>query len=78
MDGLGYPRGVRAETVALGSRIVCLADAYDTMTRPRVFRDAVPAAAAVLELGRCSGSQFDPVVVEAFRRVIAAQSSLSA
>ena len=73
MDGLGYPRGVHATEVSLGARIVCLADAYDTMTRARVFRDAIPPGEAVLELARCSGSQFDPAVVEAFRRVIAAQ-----
>jgi cyclic di-GMP phosphodiesterase len=72
MDGLGFPRGVRAADVALGARIVCVADAYDTMTRPRVFRDAIGPPDAMLELERCSGSQFDPAVVDAFRRVIAA------
>jgi response regulator RpfG family c-di-GMP phosphodiesterase len=72
MDGLGYPRGVRAADIPLGARIVCVADAYDTMTRPRVFRDAIGPAEALLELDRCSGSQFDPVVVEAFRKVMAA------
>lgn len=72
MDGLGYPRGVRASDVSIGARIVCVADAYDTMTRPRVFRDALSPAEALLELQRCSGTQFDPLVVDAFRRVIAA------
>jgi response regulator RpfG family c-di-GMP phosphodiesterase len=72
MDGLGFPRGVNAADVALASRIVCVADAYDTMTRARVFRDAIGPAEAILELERCSGSQFDPAVVEAFRRVLAA------
>jgi HD-GYP domain-containing protein (c-di-GMP phosphodiesterase class II) len=70
MDGLGYPRGVRAADVSLGARIVCVADAYDTMTRPRVFRDAISPTDAMLELDRCSGSQFDPMVVEAFGRVV--------
>jgi response regulator RpfG family c-di-GMP phosphodiesterase len=72
MDGLGYPRGVHAAEVSLGARIVCVADAYDTMTRPRVFRDAIRPADAVLELERCSGTQFDPTVVAAFRRVLGA------
>jgi response regulator RpfG family c-di-GMP phosphodiesterase len=72
MDGLGYPRGIHASEVSVGARIVCVADAYDTMTRPRVFRDAISPADAVLELERCSGTQFDPAVVEAFRRVLAA------
>jgi response regulator RpfG family c-di-GMP phosphodiesterase len=70
MDGLGYPRGVHAAEVSIGARIVCVADAYDTMTRPRVFRDAIGPADALLELQRCSGTQFDPLVVDAFRRVI--------
>ncbi len=69
MDGLGYPYGVHASEVSIGARIVCVADAYDTMTRPRVFRDPLSRAEAVLELERCSGTQFDPLVVAAFRRV---------
>ncbi|SRR6266545_698829 len=72
MDGLGYPEGVHASEVCVGARIVSVADAYDTMTRPRVFRDAIAPHAALLELERCSGTQFDPLVVEAFSRVIAA------
>jgi response regulator RpfG family c-di-GMP phosphodiesterase len=70
MDGLGFPRGIHAADVSLGARIVCVADAYDTMTRPRVFRDAIGPREALLEVERCSGSQFDPVVVRAFRRVL--------
>jgi response regulator RpfG family c-di-GMP phosphodiesterase len=72
MDGLGYPRGVRADQVALGARIIAVADAYDTMIRPRVFRDAMVGAEALLELERCRGTQFDPAVVEAFKRVVEA------
>ena len=72
MDGLGYPRGVHASEVSLAARIVCVADAYDTMTRPRVFRDAINPQEALLEVDRCSGSQFDPLVVDAFRRVLEA------
>ena len=70
MDGLGYPAGIHAAEVSIGARIVCVADAYDAMTRPRVFRDAINPNDAMLELQRCSGTQFDPLVVEAFRRVI--------
>ena len=40
------------------------------MTRPRVFRDAISPAEALLELERCAGTQFDPLVVDAFRRVV--------
>jgi response regulator RpfG family c-di-GMP phosphodiesterase len=70
MDGLGYPRGVRAEQVALGARIIAVADAYDTMIRPRVFRDALAGSDALLELARCRGTQFDPAVVDVFTRVV--------
>ena len=65
MDGFGYPRGLPAMSLSVGARIVCVADAYDTMTRPRVFRDAISPSEALLELERCRGAQFDPAVVEA-------------
>jgi response regulator RpfG family c-di-GMP phosphodiesterase len=72
MDGLGYPHGVRASDISIGARVVCVADAWDTMTRPRVFRDARGPAEGLLELQRCSGTQFDPLVVEAFRQMVTA------
>jgi putative nucleotidyltransferase with HDIG domain len=71
LDGLGYPRGVRAGETWIGARIVTVADAYDTMTRPRVFRDAMSPSEALLELERCTGTQFDGRVVDALRRVLA-------
>lgn len=71
LDGLGYPRGVRSDTLSLGSRIVTVADAFDTMTRPRVFRDAMTPEDALTELQRCSGTQFDHRVVAALKRVLA-------
>ncbi len=69
MDGLGYPDGRHAAEVSLGARIIAVADAYDAMTRPRVFRDAISSAEALLEVSRCAGLQFDPDVVDAFKRV---------
>ncbi|MGB2714310.1 MAG: HD domain-containing phosphohydrolase [Vicinamibacterales bacterium] len=71
LDGLGYPRGVRSDTLSLGSRIVTVADAFDTMTRPRVFRDALTPEEALTELQRCSGTQFDQRVVAALTRILA-------
>jgi putative nucleotidyltransferase with HDIG domain len=71
VDGLGYPRGLRGEDVWIGARIVCVADAYDTMTRPRVFRDAITPIEALLELDRCADSQFDGRAVAALKRVLA-------
>lgn len=70
MDGLGYPNGVRASEVPIGARIIAVADAFDAMTRPRVFRDAIPPAEALIELDRCAGVQFDRTVVDAFRRIV--------
>jgi putative two-component system response regulator len=69
VDGLGYPNGTHAADVALGARIIAVADAFDTMTRPRVFRDAVSTHEAVLELERCAGTQFDAGVVMMFKKV---------
>jgi putative two-component system response regulator len=70
IDGLGYPNGTPAADVALGARIISVADAFDTMIRPRVFRDAITASEAHLELQRCAGTQFDASVVATFRRVV--------
>ena len=70
IDGLGYPNGAHAGDVALGARIIAVADAFDTMTRPRVFRDAISPAEALLELERCAGTQFDAAVVDIFKRVV--------
>jgi putative nucleotidyltransferase with HDIG domain len=71
-DGLGFPNGVRGGEIPLAARIISVADAYDTMTCPRVFRDAVSPREACLEVARCAGSQFDPQVVEAFLRIVIA------
>jgi cyclic di-GMP phosphodiesterase len=64
--GGGYPVGLEGPAIPLASRIIAVADAYDTMTHARVYRDAVTPAEAVFELLRCRGSQFDPEVVRAF------------
>jgi len=70
VDGLGYPNGTHALDVALGARIIAVADAFDAMTRPRVFRDAISPREALLELERCAGTQFDTAVVDVFKRVV--------
>jgi two-component system cell cycle response regulator len=65
-DGEGYPDGLAAADIPLGSRIVAICDAFDAMTTDRAYRSSMAPEAALLELRRCAGSQFDPVVVEAF------------
>ncbi len=70
LDGQGYPAGNEAGSIALGARIIAVADAFDVMTRPRVFRDPVTRSAALSELERYSGSQFDPAVVQAVVAIV--------
>ena len=65
-DGTGYPDGLSGTDIPLGARIVSVCDAFDAMITDRSYRAALTPAAAVAELHRCGGSQFDPVVVEAF------------
>jgi diguanylate cyclase (GGDEF)-like protein len=65
-DGAGYPDGLRAEQIPLGARIIFVADAYDAMTSDRIYRPKRSHRAALAELERCAGSQFDPGIVAAF------------
>src|SRR5271167_335978 len=65
-DGTGYPRGLRGEQIPLGARIFSLADAMDAMISDRPYRKALPLSHAREEIRRCSGTQFDPKVVEVF------------
>lgn len=65
-DGRGYPLGIAGEDIPLISRIVAIADSYDVMTNHRVYKKAMTKEAAIIELKRCSGSQFDPSLVEIF------------
>jgi len=64
-DGSGYPRGMRGEQIRLEARIVTVADALDAMVSDRPYRKRVTLEEACKELKRCSGSHFDPRVVEA-------------
>jgi len=65
-DGRGYPNGLKADAIPRAAQIIAVADAYSAMTSPRAYRRAVMPDAAIAELRACAGSQFDPVVVEAF------------
>jgi len=66
IDGSGYPKGLRGEEIPLGSRIISVADCFDALTSDRPYRNALSREAALEELMRCSGTQFDPEVVNAF------------
>ena len=68
-DGGGYPDRLAGERIPLVSRIVCACDAYSAMTTDRSYRPARPAAEALAELRRCTGTQFDPRVVDALVEV---------
>jgi putative nucleotidyltransferase with HDIG domain len=62
-DGTGYPDGLRGEAIPLLARIVAVADAYDAVTHDRPYRTHLPHAAAMRELERRAGTQFDPHIV---------------
>jgi diguanylate cyclase (GGDEF)-like protein len=64
-DGSGYPDGLRARMIPIGSRIILACDAYHAMITDRPYREAMSPGDAADELRRCSGAQFDPDVVEA-------------
>jgi two-component system, cell cycle response regulator len=72
-DGAGYPDGLRGDEIAQEARIIAVCDAYETMIAHRSYRSARSSAEALAELERCAGTQFDPAVVAAFRRTLAAE-----
>ena len=69
-DGTGYPDGLVGEEIPLAARIVHVCDAYDAITADRPYDPARPRSAALAELERCAGTQFDPDVVRALRNVL--------
>ena len=71
IDGDGYPDGLAGEQIPIGARIIAVCDAYDAMTSDRPYRAATTAEAALAELSRCAGTQFDAEVVQAFLAITA-------
>jgi HD-GYP domain-containing protein (c-di-GMP phosphodiesterase class II) len=69
-DGAGYPQGLQGDHIPMGSRILAVVDAWESMTTARPWRPALPPDQAVGELRRESGKQFDGEVVEAFVRML--------
>jgi putative nucleotidyltransferase with HDIG domain len=68
-DGNGFPDRLMEEDIPLMARMLAVADAYDAMTSDRPYRTRLTRADAIAEIDRCSGSQFDPQIVEAFIEV---------
>jgi diguanylate cyclase (GGDEF)-like protein len=77
-DGSGYPEGLAGEEIPLGARIILVADAFEAITADRPYRPAQTPEFALAELLDKSGSQFDPAVVEALERHLAAARRLPA
>ncbi|MDL1895671.1 HD-GYP domain-containing protein [Anaerolineae bacterium CFX7] len=75
-DGSGYPEGLRGEQIPLGARIFAVADTYDAMTSTRPYRRALSHEEALTEIRQCSGTQFDPRIVEAFLSLFQQDSDL--
>lgn len=69
-DGKGYPDGIIGEAIPLACRILAVVDTFDAMTTDRAYRAALPIEAAITELMRCAGTQFDPKIVEIFIRML--------
>jgi len=68
-DGNGYPDRLAGTAIPMAARIVSACDALSAMTTDRPYREARSLAEALAELDRCAGTQFDPAVVRALRRV---------
>ena len=71
-DGRGYPHGLAGTEIPVGARIVSIVDAYEAMIAGRPYRTAITHEAAIAELRRQAGVQFDPELVEVFAEVFAA------
>lgn len=73
-DGTGYPDGMQHESIPVLSRIISVVDSYDAMTSDRPYHQGMSPEKACEELIRCSGTQFDPYIVDTFVRLISKNS----
>ena len=65
-DGKGYPEGLHGQVIPLSARIMAVADVFDALTSPRVYKPAFPLEKALEILNEGAGTQFDPKCVEVF------------
>ena len=69
-DGTGYPNALKGEEIPLIARIIAAVDSHDVMVNDRPYHKGMPEQDAIAELRRCSGTQFDPTVVEVFTKML--------
>lgn len=69
-DGKGYPGGLKGENIPLLARIVSVVDTFDAMTTNRPYRKALTIEESLVEIDRCSGSQFDPDIAAKFIKMV--------
>lgn len=69
-DGNGYPFKLKGDEIPLAARITAVADTFDAMTSKRSYRDPIPLTDVVEEFKKCSGTQFDPNIVNTFLDII--------
>lgn len=77
-DGGGYPAGKRADAISLAARVISAADVYDALTSERSYKTAWGGERALAEIARCSGTDFDPRVVDALRDVLGESGDVKA
>ena len=77
-DGRGYPDGLAGEQIPLIARAMCVADSYDAMSFERPYHRGLSFTQCLAELERCRGSQFDPVMVDAFLKVLGRMATVRA
>ncbi len=65
-DGNGYPKGIVGDNISLIARIIAVADGYDAMVSPRTYKQPMTPKDALLEVRRCAGTQYDPLVARAY------------
>ena len=75
-DGSGYPDRLKGESIPLGARILAIADSFDTIVSDRAYKRGRSYNDAIVELHRCSGTQFDPHLVESLLRTNVDSKSL--
>jgi HD-GYP domain-containing protein (c-di-GMP phosphodiesterase class II) len=69
-DGKGYLKGLKGEEIPLLSRIIAIVDSFDAMTNDRPYRKSFSIEEALVEIEMCSGTQFDPKLVESFIKIV--------